>query len=100
MDVGGVLEEVMLDFQAQLWSRASEHEGAEDLAGGADLYWARREFVKISQIGDYDQAGQTRCVAAGAQWPRVRQLPTGTEEQRRCPRCLKAAETLRHRVWE
>ncbi len=30
----------------------------------------------------------------------MRQFPTGTEEQQRCPRCLKAAETLRHRVWE
>eukprot|EP00959_Pyramimonas_sp_CCMP1952_P410631 8605455-Pyramimonas_sp.AAC.1 len=100
MDVGGVLEEVMLDVHAQLWSRASEHEGAEGLAGGADLYWARREFLKFSHIGGYDQAGQTLCVAAGALCPRVRQLPTGTGEQQRCPRCLKAAETLRRRVWE
>eukprot|EP00959_Pyramimonas_sp_CCMP1952_P427805 8959384-Pyramimonas_sp.AAC.1 len=67
---------------------------------GVDLYWARREFVEFSQIGGYDRAGQTPCVAAGAQWPRVRQFPTGTGGQQRRPRCLKAAEILRHRVWE
>eukprot|EP00959_Pyramimonas_sp_CCMP1952_P030865 647074-Pyramimonas_sp.AAC.1 len=75
------LKMLCLIVHAQLWSRASEHEGAEDLAGGADLYWARREFVKFSQNGGYDQAGQTLCVAAGAQRPRARQFPTGTEEQ-------------------